>query len=62
MKLVVDKNSDRILGVQMVGESAAIAVTAGLTKKDFHATMPLHPTSAEELVTLQMTTMPEEAV
>ncbi len=67
MKLVVDKNSDRVLGAQIVGESAAeiiqvaaIAVTAGLTKKDFDATMPLHPTSAEELVTLHMTTMPEE--
>ncbi|OUL36525.1 glutathione-disulfide reductase [Nostoc sp. T09] len=69
MKLVVDKNSDRVLGAHMVGESAAeiiqaaaIAVTAGLTKKDFDATMPLHPTSAEELVTLQITATPEDPI
>jgi glutathione reductase (NADPH) len=62
MKLVVDRQSDRILGAHIVGESAAemiqiiaIALTAGLTKQDFDATMPLHPTSAEELVTLYQT-------
>ncbi|MGA1265065.1 MAG: glutathione-disulfide reductase [Prochlorothrix sp.] len=59
MKLVVHKESDRVLGAQMVGKDAAeiiqcvaIAVTMGATKKDFDATMALHPTSAEEFVTL----------
>lgn len=68
IKLVVDRASDHILGVHMVGESAAeiiqmaaIALTAGLTKQDFNATMPLHPTSAEELVTLHTTEMPAES-
>jgi glutathione reductase (NADPH) len=67
MKLVVNKNTDQVIGAHMVGEPAAeiiqaiaIAVNAGLTKKDFDATMPLHPTSAEEMVTLQMTSMPKE--
>lgn len=67
IKLVVDRQSDRILGAHIVGESAAemiqivaIALTAGLTKQDFDATMPLHPTSAEELVTLYLPTMPKE--
>jgi glutathione reductase (NADPH) len=69
MKLVVDKKSDRLLGAPMVGEPAAevmqivaVALTAKLTKADFDATMPLHPTSAEELITLQLTAMPEEPV
>ena len=59
MKLVVDKKSDRVLGAHMVGEYAAeimqivaVAVTAGLTKADFDATMPLHPTSAEKFIML----------
>ena len=59
MKLVVDKNSDRLLGAHMVGEHAAeimqiiaVAITAGLTKADFDATMPLHPTSAEKFAGL----------
>jgi glutathione reductase (NADPH) len=69
LKLVVDGLSDRILGVHMVGEPAAeviqmaaVAVTAGLTKQDFDATMPLHPTSAEEFVSLHRTEMPANAV
>ncbi len=59
MKLVVDKKSDRVLGAHMVGEYAAeimqivaVAVTARLTKADFDATMPLHPTSSEKFITL----------
>ncbi|MBI4785343.1 MAG: glutathione-disulfide reductase [Oscillatoriophycideae cyanobacterium NC_groundwater_1537_Pr4_S-0.65um_50_18] len=59
MKLVVDKKSDRLLGAHMVGDHAAeimqmmaIAVTAGLTKAELDATMPLHPTSAEEFIAL----------
>lgn len=67
MKVVVDQATDRVLGTHMVGEHAAeiiqalaIAVNAGLTKQAFDATMPLHPTSAEEFVTLRMTDLPEE--
>jgi glutathione reductase (NADPH) len=59
MKLVVDKATDRVVGVHMVGPDAAeiiqgvaIAVTKGCTKADFDATMALHPTAAEELVTM----------
>lgn len=60
MKLVVEPKTDRVLGVHIVGEGAAemiqclaIAVKAGLTKKDFDDTMALHPTSAEELVLMR---------
>ena len=59
MKLVVDGETDRVLGCHIVGEHAAemiqclaIAVKAGLKKKDFDATVALHPTIAEELVTM----------
>ena len=59
MKLVVDKASDRVLGCHMVGEDAAeimqgfaVALTAGATKEDFDATVALHPTAAEEFVTM----------
>jgi glutathione reductase (NADPH) len=68
MKLVVERSSDRILGAHMVGEPAAeiiqaiaVALTAGLTKQDFDATMPLHPTTAEEMVTLHLNEMPTES-
>jgi glutathione reductase (NADPH) len=60
MKLVVDKKTDRVLGVHVVGEGAAdmiqmaaIAVKMGAKKSDFDATMALHPTASEELVTMQ---------
>jgi glutathione reductase (NADPH) len=60
MKLVVDADSDRVLGAHMVGPDApeiiqgiAIAVKARLTKRDFDATVALHPTAAEEFVTLR---------
>ena len=63
MKLVVDASSDRVVGCHIVGEGAAemiqmaaIAVTMGATKADFDATMALHPTTAEELVTLRTKT------
>jgi glutathione reductase (NADPH) len=59
MKLVVDKASDRVLGCHMVGEDAAemiqgfaVALTAGATKRVFDATVALHPTAAEEFVTM----------
>ena len=60
MKLVVDAASDRVLGCHVVGPDApeiaqgfAVAVRAGLTKADFDRTIGIHPTSAEELVTLR---------
>jgi glutathione reductase (NADPH) len=59
-KLVVDVETDRVLGVHMIGpdapeilQAAAIAVRAGLTKADFDATMALHPSMAEELVLMR---------
>ena len=63
MKLVVDGTSDRVLGCHIVGDSAAeiiqavaIAVKMKATKADFDATMALHPTAAEELVTMRTPT------
>ena len=63
MKLIVDDASDRVLGAHMVGEEAgeliqgiAIAVRAGLTKADFDATVGIHPTGAEEFVTMRSVT------
>ena len=60
MKLVVDADSDRVLGCHAVGPDApemlqgfAVAVRAGLTKADFDRTIGIHPTAAEELVTLR---------
>jgi len=60
MKLVVDGLSDRVLGVHIFGaeagemaQVAAIAIRMGVTKRDFDSTMALHPTMAEELVTMR---------
>lgn len=60
MKLVVDKQNDRVLGVHIVGGSAAeiiqgfaVALKAGATKEVFDSTIGVHPTSAEELVTMR---------
>ena len=60
MKLVVDKKSDRVLGVHMVGAEAgeiiqgfAVALTCGATKSQLDATIGIHPTSAEEFVTMR---------
>jgi glutathione reductase (NADPH) len=59
-KLVVDGESDRVVGCHIVGPDAGemiqlvgIAVRMGATKADFDATMAVHPTAAEELVTLR---------
>jgi glutathione reductase (NADPH) len=63
MKLVVDGTSDRIVGCHIVGDAAAeiiqavaIAVKMKATKADFDATLALHPTAAEELVTMRTPT------
>lgn len=60
MKIVVDQADDRVLGLHLIGEGsgemvqmAAIAMNIGATKADFDRTMALHPSSAEELVTLR---------
>lgn len=60
MKLVVDTQSQRILGAHMVGPDApeiiqglAVALRMGATKADFDATLGIHPTSAEEFMTLR---------
>ena len=60
MKLVVDKSTDRVLGAHMVGPDAGeitqglgVALTAGATKAQFDATIGIHPTAAEEFVTMR---------
>jgi len=60
MKLVVERSTDRVLGAHMVGPDAAeilqgiaIAVKMGATKADFDATIGIHPTAAEEFVTMR---------
>jgi len=60
MKLVVDGVSDRVVGCHIIGADAGdliqlvgIAVRMGATKADFDATMAVHPTAAEELVTMR---------
>jgi glutathione reductase (NADPH) len=59
IKLIVDADSDRVLGCHLVGPNAgelvqlvAIAIRMGATKADFDATTALHPTLAEEIVTM----------
>jgi glutathione reductase (NADPH) len=63
MKLVVDQRSQRVLGAHMLGEEAAeimqglgIAVRMGATKQDFDRTIGIHPTAAEEFVTMRTRT------
>ena len=60
MKLIVDDSSDYVVGAHMVGPDAGeimqgigIALKAGATKADFDATIGIHPTAAEELVTMR---------
>lgn len=60
MKMLVDRDSDRVLGVHMVGAEAgeiiqgiAVALKAGATKAVFDATIGIHPTAAEEFVTMR---------
>jgi len=60
MKIIVDRDSDRVLGIHLVGPEAAeiiqgfaVALTCGATKAQLDATIGLHPTAAEELVTLR---------
>ncbi len=60
MKLVVDRDSNRVLGVHMVGPEAgeiiqgfAVALNCGVTKQQLDATIGIHPTMAEEFVTMR---------
>ncbi len=60
MKLVVDAESDRVLGIHMIGAEAgeiiqgfAAAMTAGVTKAQLDQTVGIHPTAAEEFVTMR---------
>ncbi|MGF1561564.1 MAG: glutathione-disulfide reductase [Geminicoccaceae bacterium] len=70
MKLIVQRSTDRVVGAHMVGQDApeiiqgiGIALKAGATKADFDATIGIHPTAAEEFVTMrQKAPDPEAAV
>ncbi len=60
MKIVVDRTTDKLLGVHVAGEDApemiqlaAVAVKAGITKRQWDSTIALHPTAAEELVLMR---------
>jgi glutathione reductase (NADPH) len=60
MKLIVDKASDRVVGLHMVGPDAgeivqgfAVAMRCGATKAAFDSTIGIHPTVAEEFVTMR---------
>jgi glutathione reductase (NADPH) len=60
MKLLVAKDTRRVLGVHIVGHAAGemiqlagVAVKMGATKEDFDRTVAVHPTAAEELVTMR---------
>ena len=64
MKLVVDDANDRVVGLHMVGADAgetiqgfAVAMKAGATKAHFDATLGIHPTAAEEFVTMRSPVM-----
>ena len=68
MKLIVDRASDRVVGVHMVGPDAAelvqgvaIAIKCRATKAQFDATVGIHPTSGEEFVTMREPWQPPEA-
>lgn len=67
MKLIVEKKTDKVVGCHMLDAAAGeviqlvgVAMKAGATKRDFDSTMPVHPVSAEEMVTLR-TKEPEPA-
>ena len=68
MKLVVDQATQKVLGAHMLGEDApeivqglSIAINCGATKADFDRTVGIHPTAAEEFVTLRTRTRVAEA-
>ena len=68
MKLIVDKSSDKVVGCHVVGPDAAeitqglgIALKCGATKAQFDATVGIHPTAAEEFVTMREPVQPKAA-
>jgi glutathione reductase (NADPH) len=68
MKIIVDAGSDRVVGVHIMGPDSGemaqvlgIAVKMGATKADFDATIALHPTASEELVTMRDKWQPADA-
>ncbi len=68
VKLVVDAASERVLGVHIMGadgpeivQLAGVALKCGATKAQFDATVGIHPTAAEEFVTLRTKVAPEQA-
>eukprot|EP00898_Chlorokybus_atmophyticus_P003900 jgi/Chlat1/4510/Chrsp29S04580 len=63
MKIIVDVKTDKVLGIHMLGESSpeilqgfAVALKCGVTKKQMDATIGIHPTAAEEFVTMRTVT------
>ena len=63
MKMIVDQATQRVMGVHMLGDDVAemmqgvgVALVAGATKQDFDRTIGIHPTSAEEFVTMRTVT------
>ena len=63
MKLIVRRSDDKVIGAHMVGEEAgemiqgiAVAMQAGATKSHFDRTLGIHPTGAEEFVTMRSIT------
>ena len=63
LKLLVDQRAQKVVGAHMLGEDApeimqglAIAIVMGATKADFDRTIGIHPTAAEEFVTLRTRT------
>lgn len=63
LKLIVERGSDKVIGAHMLGDEAgeiiqgiAVAIKAGATKADFDSTIGIHPTVAEEFVTMREAT------
>ena len=68
MKLIVDPKTDKVVGCHMIGDDAAeiaqglgIALKTGATKADFDSTIGIHPTAAEEFVTMREKRAPKQA-
>ena len=60
IKLLVNRSNDKVLGLHYLGENAAeiiqgfaVAIVKGLKKEDFDKTIGIHPSSAEEIVTMK---------
>ena len=60
IKMIVSNNDDKVIGIHAIGDDmpeivqlAAVAIKAGAKKSDFDATIGIHPTAAEEMVTMK---------